>query len=208
MSVAVQPDLESSGFVAHNSTPDDIFGWFDYENVYDRAVDSAPPGAVLVEVGVFLGKSLVYLAERARAADKGLRVYGVDTWRGSPEFDGTVWFNGKPINEHPGEVLIACYANLIARGLADDVTLIVSDSAKAARLFADSSVHMVFLDAAHDEGSVSRDLAAWHPKVKAGGLFAGHDYREEDGFPGVKRAVDRVFGGRVRGIGSWWEVTP
>lgn len=198
--------LDSPDFVAHDSTPDDIFGWFDWHALSDRAVASAPPGGILVEVGVFLGKSLVYLAERARDANKGLRVYGIDSWRGSPEFDGTVWFNGRPVNESPGVVLSACHQTLIARGLADDATLIVSDSARAASLFAPGSVHMVFIDGAHDEGSVARDIAAWKGKVAPGGLIAGHDYRPEDGFPGVKRAVDRAFGAKVQSVGSWWEV--
>lgn len=194
-------------YVAHQSTPDDIFGWFDFEYVYDRAVETAPPGSVLVEVGVFLGKSLVYLAEKAKRADKNLRVIGVDTWRGSSEFDDAVWLNGHPVNDVPGVALGACYANLIGRGLADDVTLIVSDSVKAAGIFADASLHMVFLDAAHDEASVTRDIAAWLPKVRAGGVIAGHDYRPEDGFPGVKSAVDAAFGAGVVASGSWWGVT-
>lgn len=204
---APAPDLDPTA-VAYTSTPDDIFGWFDFANVYDRAVASAPPGAILVEVGVFLGKSLVYLAERARDANKGLRVYGVDTWRGSDEFDGTVWFNGRPVNQAPpGDVLGACYNAIACRGLAEIATLIVSDSAQAAELFAPGACHLVFLDAAHDEASVRRDLAAWRNRVAPGGILAGHDYRPEDGFPGVKTAVDAAFGGRVKGIGSWWEVT-
>ena len=207
--MSTAPCVGSPGVVAYHSRPDDIFGWFDWQPLYDRAVASAPPGSALVEVGVFLGKSLAYLAERARAANKGLRVYGVDTWRGSEEFDGTVWINDRPINELPaGEVLSICYRNLVERGLDDIATLIVSDSARAARIFADESVHMVFLDAAHDEESVSRDIAAWRRKVARGGVLAGHDYPPESGFPGVKAAVDAAFPlGRVVGIGSWWEVS-
>jgi hypothetical protein len=201
------PDLSAPAFAAFSSTPENIFGWFDWQPFYDRAVASAPPGSAVVEVGVFLGKSLVYLAERARAADKGLRVYGVDRWRGSEEFDGTVWFNGRPVNEAPpGDVLGACYNALACRGLADVATLVVSDSARAAAVFADGSAHAVFLDAAHDEASVARDIAAWRPKVAAGGLLAGHDYRPEDGFPGVKAAADAAFGRRLAAVGSWWEV--
>lgn len=199
MTTAAMPQ---SGAV-HRNTPDDIFGWFDFHAVYDRAVATAPPGSALVEVGVFLGKSLVYLAERARAAGKGLRVYGVDTWRGSPEFDGAVYFNGRPANESPGDMLASCFGAVVARGLADDVTLIVSDGAKAAELFAPGSVHMAFLDAAHDEASVARDVRAWLPRVAPGGFLAGHDYPPTD-FPGVKAAVDAAFGAAVEAEGSWW----
>lgn len=195
----------TSGGTAYRSTPDDIFGWFDFHDVYDRAVATAPPGSVLIEVGVFLGKSLAYLAEKARDARKGLRVFGVDSWRGSEEFDGAVWLNNRPVRDVPGEALGACYANLLGRGLADHATLIVSDSAAAAGLFADASAHMVFLDAAHDEASVARDIAAWRPKVRRGGFLAGHDY-PDPAFPGVKAAVDRAFGTRVLEVGSCWGV--
>ena len=201
MDTATMPNV-----VAHDSTPEDIFGWFDFAEVYDRAIATAPPGSVLVEVGVFLGKSLVYLAAKAKQANKGLRVYGVDAWRGSAEFDGTVWFNDKPANEVPGQMLMTCYDNIQHHGLADDVTLIVSDSARAASLFADGSVHMAFIDAAHDEESVARDIAAWRPKIAAGGLLAGHDYPLESGFPGVKAAVDMAFGDRVKTTGASWGV--
>ena len=187
--------------------PGEIFGWFDWEELYDRAVESAPPGSALVELGVFFGCSLAYLARKAKDANKGLRVYGVDTWKGSPEFDGSVWVNDMPINDTgPGFLLGSCYANLAERGLANDVILIVSDSADAASLFKDEAVHMVFVDAAHDEAGVARDIAAWRSRVKPGGIMAGHDYRESDGFPGVKAAVDAAFGDAVKGVGSWWEV--
>src|SRR5688572_26017528 len=66
-------------------------GWYDWEWYYEQAVADAPPGSTLVEVGVFLGRSLTHLAWLAKAADKGLRVVGVDSFRGSPEFDGVVW---------------------------------------------------------------------------------------------------------------------
>jgi hypothetical protein len=197
---------ESRPVVAHHSSPDNIFGWMDFEPVYDRAVASAPPGAALVEVGVFMGKSLAYLGLKARESGKNLRVFGVDSWSGSDEFTDNVWLNESPVNEVPGSVLGLCYTNLAGLGLLEDVTLVVSHSVRAAGLFADGSLHMVFLDAAHDEESVAADIAAWLPKVAPGGVLAGHDYRPEDGFPGVKAAVDKVFGDRVIAEGSCWGV--
>lgn len=188
--------------------PDDLFGWFDFEATYDRAVITAPPGSLLVEVGVFLGKSLVYLARKAQAADKGLRVIGVDTWLGSPEFDSSVFVNDRPINEMPpGFMLSWCYAELVKRDLHRTATLVVSDSVDAADLFASGQAHMVFLDARHDEAGIDEDIAAWLPKVRTGGMLAGHDYDPVNGFPAVKRVVDRWFGPRVRAEKSSWEIT-
>ena len=35
---------------------------------------------------------------------------------------------------------------------------------------------MVYLDACHTYDCVTKDLQAWFPKVKKGGVMAGHDY--------------------------------
>lgn len=63
-------------------------------------------------------------------------------------------------------------------------------------------VDMVFIDGAHDYDSVIADIRAWLPKTRR--LICGHDYNHP-GYPGVKTAVDEVFGNRVHpAIGSGW----
>lgn len=52
----------------------------------------------------------------------------------------------------------------------------------AASHFADASLDFVYLDANHSYLAVRDDLRAWYPKVKPGGLLAGHDYL--DGYLG------------------------
>lgn len=173
-------------------------GWYDYADFWRRAVDTAPPRAVLVEVGVFCGRSLIDLAKMARAADKGLRVVGVDSFRGSPEHHELF---GAQI---PREFLVRdCMLALERHGVRDDVSVIVSDSARAAALFPSWGVWAVFLDADHSEESVAADIAAWRPKIKARGWLGGHDYHT---FPGVKAAVDKALPGAVTSPErSWWE---
>jgi hypothetical protein len=68
-------------------------------------------------------------------------------------------------------------------------------SPDAARNFADESLDFVYLDANHSYLAVRADLEAWYPKVKVGGLFAGHDYL--DGYVGF--ATD-VQGGTLFGV--------
>ena len=63
----------------------------------------------------------------------------------------------------------------------------------------DYSLDFVYIDARHDYESVMEDLNAWHPKVRPGGVLAGHDYIDghfSAGIFGVKRAVDEFFGAR------------
>ena len=57
----------------------------------------------------------------------------------------------------------------------------------------------MYLDARHDYDSVKQDLEHWFDKIRAGGIFAGHDYLDEvrgSGEYGVKSAVDEFFAAR------------
>ena len=69
-------------------------------------------------------------------------------------------------------------------------------SVDAAAVFADGELDFVYLDACHDYRSIWEDLKAWHPKVRIGGVIAGHDYKDSfvrKNLVEVKRAVDNFF---------------
>ena len=51
-------------------------------------------------------------------------------------------------------------------------------SMEAVRDFEDNSLDAVYIDGNHRYDSVVADMAAWWPKVKDGGIVAGHDYYE------------------------------
>ena len=53
-------------------------------------------------------------------------------------------------------------------------------SADASQLFSDQSVDFVFIDARHSYDAVLEDLKAWWPKIRPGGILAGHDYVDAD----------------------------
>lgn len=46
----------------------------------------------------------------------------------------------------------------------------------AKNLFSDNSLDFVYIDANHTYESVTEDIQDWYPKVKSGGILAGHDY--------------------------------
>jgi len=50
------------------------------------------------------------------------------------------------------------------------------ESAMAAEQIEDGELDFVYLDARHDLAGVVADIHAWWPKVRVGGLFAGHDF--------------------------------
>jgi hypothetical protein len=49
----------------------------------------------------------------------------------------------------------------------------------AASHFRDEFFDFVYIDACHEEDAVEADLSAWWPKLKPGGLFAGHEWKVE-----------------------------
>lgn len=171
-----------------------VAGWFDWEDVYEEAVRTAPRGATLVEVGCWEGKSLSFLCVEAVNANRDLRVVGVDHFRGNLN-EG--WMNDQA-RDYPIEQ--KCRDNCRRAGLPG-FRLIAKPSVEAAREFADGSVHFVFIDGSHDGPSVKADLEAWRPKVAPGGWMAGHDWA----YMGVNWAVREAFGDRVvpRPPSSW-----
>lgn len=69
-------------------------------------------------------------------------------------------------------------------------------SLEASLKIKDNSLDWVFIDANHAYEYVKQDIEAWWPKVKSGGIFSGHDYKNgttESGIYGVKKAVDEFF---------------
>lgn len=67
-------------------------------------------------------------------------------------------------------------------------------SAEGADRLGDGTLDFVYIDARHDFASVMEDCRLWFPKVRPGGILAGHDYLDgvfPAGVFGVKSAVDR-----------------
>ena len=54
--------------------------------------------------------------------------------------------------------------------------IIVNFSVEASRQFNDGYFDFVYIDADHSYNGVTADLKAWYPKVREGGILAGHDY--------------------------------
>lgn len=58
--------------------------------------------------------------------------------------------------------------------------MIRSTSSNAVELFNDQSLDFVYIDANHKYEYVKQDLELWFPKLRKGGVFAGHDYLKMD----------------------------
>lgn len=69
---------------------------------------------------------------------------------------------------------LACRSRLAKFG--SRVQIAKRRSTDATRIFANASLDFVYVDANHQLEHVREDLRLWWPKVKSGGLLAGHDF--------------------------------
>lgn len=158
-----------------------IFGYFTWEGLYSSMVEKLPNGSVVVELGAFHGRSLYYFIMESVKQRKTFKIYSVDTFTFVPDIISY------------SELKKSFWDNLI--GFTDKFTLIEGNTWESAIMFQDNSVDFLFIDAGHDYDSAIRDITCWLPKMKKGSVMAGHDYG--NGFEGVERAVDEVFGASV-----------
>ncbi len=141
------------------------------------------------EVGVKCGQFSEYLLGRW----KGRCLYSIDPWR---EFDTSLYHDEDNVCQNEHEVNYGITARRLAK-FGDRSVLMRMTSDEAAREVADGSLDFVYLDARHDYKSVVEDIGLWYPKVKPGGVLAGHDYMKYkkigDTMFGVKQAVDEFI---------------
>ena len=154
-------------------------GYFDFPDVYRHAVQWLPDGGTFVEVGCWQGQSLAFLLVEAANSGKRLRVFGCDHFIGSVDACHGI----KSVGAH-------CMHHLRRAGYP--FSLIHADSTAGAGYFGDGSIDYLFIDAGHLYHEVKADLQAWIPKVRPGGIAAGHDFNHAD----VERAVREEFPGR------------
>lgn len=86
----------------------------------------------------------------------------------------------------------------------DRAKLYIEDSVKASERFENNSIDYIYIDAEHDTKSVLRDIQAWWPKIKKGGILGGHDLNNG---AGVFFAVETMFGSEYDSLDiDWWKV--
>lgn len=149
----------------------DIPGWFSFPKFYSDIVKKMPDGSRLVEIGTYKGQSFSYLVVEAINSGKKFDIIGIDAcpWEDvEPDFNN----NLKPLEGHFR-------------------TMFGGDSFDRAKDFEDGTIDFVFIDANHTYEFVSKDIAAYLPKMKKGSIMSGHDYNEHH--PGVIQAVNEAF---------------
>jgi predicted O-methyltransferase YrrM len=165
-------------------------GYFNYQQFYQTVADNLQDGCIAVEVGSYKGRSILYLAEALQARGARVDLYAVDTFNGDEVKAGHV----------EGQILDEYLRNVYP--MRDHITTIIQPSVQASMSFADGSLGFVFIDAAHDYANVCADIKAWRPKVRKGGMLAGHDYHHPPVYEAVRDTIGvvDVYPGTVWGI--------
>lgn len=150
-----------------------FIGWFTFPRLYKDMINKFPDGSKFVEVGTYEGASFAFFIVEMINAGKHFDVTGVDSFTFAGLLDKFTK-NMEPVK--------------------DKFNVIIDQSWSAADSFADKSVDFVFIDADHVYENVKKDILAWAPKIKPGGVIAGHDFVNYH--PGVIQAVCEIFGER------------
>lgn len=142
--------------------------WFTYAPFYEKMVQVFESGSHFVEVGCWKGRSASHMAVEIINSNKNIKFDCVDTWKGSEEH---VYANDPFILE---DKLYDEFLKNIepVKHIINPIRL---SSIEASKLYADDSLDFVFIDASHIYEDVKDDIIHWLPKVKKGGIIAGHD---------------------------------
>jgi SAM-dependent methyltransferase len=189
----------------------DVPGWFDFDDIYDEVIEERKAytrTVRLVELGVAFGRSAIYLATQIRdrvPPGSQFEFYAIDKWEDVP---------GAGLAVHPRLLEVARAAGGFRQafewyaaecGVRRRVHGVPADQLWAAAQIPDATIDMVFLDTCHTLEGTRAAIRAWLPKVRPGGIFAGHDFTP--GWPGVVQAVGELLPGAVRRRSSFfWRV--
>lgn len=179
------------GFDARRHRPD-VQGWGSDDPVFRALIAELRPN-LIVEVGSWKGASAIHMAGLCREFGLTTRIVCVDTWLGSSEHvlgRRPGWRSSlRPRNGYP-QLYFTFLANVVRAGHADRIVPFANTSDTAAAVLAEKGLRpeLIYIDAAHDEAAVWRDLSNYWPLLAPGGVLLGDDFAN---YPGVRRAAMR-----------------
>lgn len=147
-------------------------GWCHQDKVdklYNLIIDVKP--SILVEIGVFGGKSLLSQAFALKENNKGI-IHGIDSWKSSNCIDGMTnndaiyWWKTLDYEN----IYNGCVNAIINNDLENYIQLHRMTSEEYSRSI-DYEIDILHIDGNHEEESSCKDVELYLPKVKKGGYI-------------------------------------
>jgi len=125
---------------------------------------------IVAEIGSWKGMSTSVIAKVVKPFNG--TVFAIDHWQGSI---------GLPEHKQADtdDMFFIFRYNMKALDILDIIHPLVMSSKTAASIFKDNSLDMIFIDADHRYSYIKSDIEMWLPKLKQGGIIAGHDAEEK-----------------------------
>lgn len=179
--------------------PFELHGWFSEANktTLTSFIKNKSP-KVIVEIGVWTGKSAIYMAHIMPEDGK---LYAVD------HFKGQTYYNESNLTPKMKELLPHLYeqflSNVIHSNLTHKIVPIKLSSLEAAESL-DIKVDLVYIDGSHLEEDVFNDICTWHKKLTPESIICGDDYHSAGVRQGVHKAAN-LLGYQVNSVSnSFW----
>lgn len=136
-----------------------------------------PPNPIVASLGVAEGLFDRDILKYWKAS----KLYSIDLWGQIKDQSGDGGFENDWHEKN--------YENALSllKEFSDKSVILRGISWEMAVHVPDESLDCLYIDCCHEYGCVKNDLAAWFPKLKKGGICAGHDIANKD--YGVERAV-------------------
>ncbi len=166
--------------------------WIFCRDMLSRVAPADGSPFYAVEIGCASGGNAASMLR----AFPNLQLYMVDPWRADPEYVAAMKV-ARPNSPFLAKCQLTqadfdrwCEEAWAATAFADRRVIIIrASSPLPTEFFRNGSLSFGFIDGDHREEAVAADLRWLWPKIRLGGIFAGHDYGTR-GHDGVKRAVD------------------
>jgi len=134
-----------------------------------------------VEIGVDKGSFSNHILGKSKIET----YYCIDTWQNDFGSDYKPGYFDKDGNSRMRESYdtLASYIDLKRANMIKSTGLVAS------KQFDTETIDFCYIDGDHSLGGIFMDIVAWTPKVKIGGIIAGHDYKD-----GPKSGISDFFG--------------
>ena len=135
--------------------------------VANLLAETGAANPIAAEVGVHQATTSTFLLEVFPA----LYLWMIDPWTLYPAYEP--WTEGETQADWDD---IAERVERVTHRYSRRRAIIRLPSVEAAKMIADGSLDLVYIDACHTEEHVAADIRAWWPKVRDGGVLCGDDY--------------------------------